>query len=702
MGSNTSGALELISSLSFFDNPEITLISASPWIDLCMLVEHYLEQHGLDQPDLDHVTEECSISDQPLTLPKMKRMTFRSATLYAGLLLAIFSHAQVVQNFLFAGQDVALSSFNDPCQAVSDITVTTTDANSTNEVHHSLFQNALWIPSSGDNDPATEVLVTITFNPPVESPRLSVGDLDYLEWYHGFSPGFTGIDPSTGVHFVDGIVRTIAPLYSYDWSCTLNWEGCQESISFIYHRPTDLNIVLHQVTYTVCAQPPPATTELEFYMNTDANSDDVHWEIRRAGCSDPVCAGEGYANSSACQIETCFLEDGDYVLEVFNEDGDDFTGQYMLRSVNDGRIVDSPDGFDPASNLLHGGTGEFSLPMGTTRMQENLLDNLHVLDNSQPAFRTNNYTGLASAVVWMVFDADGGMPVYITGFIVSGQALYDLVTAGTLVNDKVYNVRARSATGTGSIGYGPATTFMIPTADYHTNATLCLPSRLVDNPNVNPPGEHSCNVERTASGQVWAPYRAGYRHFRYIWTPLDQQTSDDLIITRTNSNPQVSRILPLSGTATNTTYFIGQGTSTPGAAPASYGLGAWMVRVQTRRDAYNPWCDLGECCRVTIIEGFQDPPGEKNIELTGAQQPLIWPNPNRGRQLFMDLTWAKAKTVRVEVLDVFGRLVQDQQLAPQEGIPNSIQVRDRMSAGTYMVRITDGNEVRTTRLVISQ
>ncbi|MFZ1333498.1 MAG: T9SS type A sorting domain-containing protein, partial [Flavobacteriales bacterium] len=238
--------------------------------------------------------------------------------------------------------------------------------------------------------------------------------------------------------------------------------------------------------------------------------------------------------------------------------------------------------------------------------------------------------------------------------------------------------------------------------DYHTNATLCLPSRLVDNPNVNPPGEHSCNVERTASGQVWAPYRAGYRHFRYIWTPLDQQTSDDLIITRTNSNPQVSRILPLSGTATNTTYFIGQGTSTPGAAPASYGLGAWMVRVQTRRDAYNPWCDLGECCRVTIIEGFQDPPGEKNIELTGAQQPLVWPNPNSGRQLFMDLTWAKAKTVRVEVLDVFGRLVQDQQLAPQEGIPNSIQVRDRMSAGTYMVRITDGNEVRTTRLVISQ
>ncbi|MFZ1331122.1 MAG: hypothetical protein WAR83_02980, partial [Flavobacteriales bacterium] len=263
-------------------------------------------------------------------------MTFRSATLYAGLLLAIFSHAQVVQNFLFAGQDVALSSFNDPCQAVSDITVTTTDANSTNEVHHSLFQNALWIPSSGDNDPATEVLVTITFDPPVESPRLSVGDLDYLEWYHGFSPGFTGIDPSTGVHFVDGIVRTIAPLYSYDWSCTLNWEGCQESISFIYHRPTDLNIVLHQVTYTVCAQPPPATTELEFYMNTDANSDDVHWEIRRAGCPDPVCFGENYANQTACQIVSCYLEDGDYELEVFNDDGDAFTGQYVLRTIDGG------------------------------------------------------------------------------------------------------------------------------------------------------------------------------------------------------------------------------------------------------------------------------------------------------------------------------------------------------------------------------
>ena len=631
----------------------------------------------------------------------MKNKSIRSLTLSTCLVLVGIAHAQV-QNFLFAGMNVPESSFVDPCQVLSDITVTTSDANSSNEVHHSLYENALWIPSSGDNDPATEILVTIKFDPPVNSPKLWVGDLDYKEWYHSFSSGFTGIDPSPGVHFVNGEVRTIGQLYSYDWNCTLNWTGCQDSISFIYHRPTDLNITLNLLAYSVCTTNPPLpTNELEFYMNTDANSADVHWEIRRAGCPDPVCAGDGYANSSACQIETCFLEDGDYELTVFNDDGDAFTGQYVLRSVDGGRIVDNPDGFQPANNVSHGGIGAFSVPMGTTRMQENLLDNLNILNNTQPAFKTNNYTGYAADVDWMVFDADGGVPLHIPGQIVRGTDLYDLVTAGSLVKDKVYNVRAISGTGTGSIDYGPATTFMIPTADYHTNNVLCLPSRLTDNP-ATQPTEHSCNVERTANDEVWAPYRAGFSYYRYVWTPLNSQIIGDLVVTRmAPGNGPVNRHMKLGVTDNNTTYTIDPMNTSLGAPPATYGIGSWMVRVQSRKLNGN-WCGLGECCRVTIIEGFQDPQGEKSLQLKDEEQPLVWPNPNNGGQLFMDLAWTASRTIRVEMVDVFGRLVLEEQLVPQSGVPNSIKVGSRMSAGTYMIRITDGNEVRTTRLVISQ
>ena len=88
---------------------------------------------------------------------------------------------------------------------------------------------------------------------------------------------------------------------------------------------------------------------------------------------------------------------------------------------------------------------------------------------------------------------------------------------------------------------------------------------------------------------------------------------------------------------------------------------------------------------------------------SGALRTMIWPNPNRGDQLYLTLNDLPAAdlTVNVDIHDLIGQRVATHTLVAQGGLLNTvIDLEGRLSGGMYLVTITAGDQHFTERLVI--
>ncbi|MBK6629100.1 MAG: T9SS type A sorting domain-containing protein [Flavobacteriales bacterium] len=429
-----------------------------------------------------------------------------------------------------------------------------------------------------------------------------------------------------------------------------------------------------------------ACTEMEFYINTDANGQYIRWEIREPGCPDVLCSGQGYDNNEKCQVTPCCLPDGDYVFQVYNDNPNvPFTGSYLLRSRAGGRIVDNLDGFT-GPTALHGGTGAFSLPMGTTRL---ILDRCDMQTMRLAAPGITNFisanTPAGSQTRFHFFDPDGA-PM---GTITQASTTLPLATVVNqlgLVPYRIYNVRLTSVLGGVAQPYGPACYFRyIPAGEPFG----CRPSRLVDLPgHVN----HSCDVTLpfgSCASVVHAAEVQGMTQYRYIWTSSVGTYS----FPRTTANPANNRMFHLiNGGCTAGTNWT---------APPPPANSEWMVCVEARAGAGQPWCGTGQCCRVRIGSG--PIPVDQLIEQAGHVQGLdLWPNPNDGASLHLDVAWAGGAPMDVEFTDLSGRVVRRVALGTDGGEPAvEIALGRALPAGIYLVRAEAGGTRRTGRLVVN-
>ena len=126
----------------------------------------------------------------------------------------------------------------------------------------------------------------------------------------------------------------------------------------------------------------------------------------------------------------------------------------------------------------------------------------------------------------------------------------------------------------------------------------------------------------------------------------------------------------------------------------------YTVEVRASFDGGSTWCNYSEACNV--FTGGCANGGNENHVSAGPQLQL-YPNPNRGDQLFIDLHEIDqtVTTVSVDIYDAFGRRVMARTIPAQDGFLNTILDLDgQMSAGVYVVNITAGEASFTERLVI--
>jgi hypothetical protein len=96
-------------------------------------------------------------------------------------------------------------------------------------------------------------------------------------------------------------------------------------------------------------------------------------------------------------------------------------------------------------------------------------------------------------------------------------------------------------------------------------------------------------------------------------------------------------------------------------------------------------------------------PETSSIATQGDGGLTMYPNPNRGDQLFISITELapEVMTVNVDIYDLTGKRVIARTIAVQDGFLNTtMDLNGDLAGGMYMVNIVAGDKAFTERLVI--
>jgi len=83
----------------------------------------------------------------------------------------------------------------------------------------------------------------------------------------------------------------------------------------------------------------------------------------------------------------------------------------------------------------------------------------------------------------------------------------------------------------------------------------------------------------------------------------------------------------------------------------------------------------------------------------------LYPNPNTGEQLFVNLSAVEqgTNTVNVDIFDMTGKRVIARTISVQDGfVKTSFDLNGDVQSGVYIVNVTAGTKTYTQRLVIQR
>jgi hypothetical protein len=108
----------------------------------------------------------------------------------------------------------------------------------------------------------------------------------------------------------------------------------------------------------------------------------------------------------------------------------------------------------------------------------------------------------------------------------------------------------------------------------------------------------------------------------------------------------------------------------------------------------------GNTCTLTIASSFSG--GSLNIAPEDATTLSLWPNPNDGGQLYLELSQVDpgVTAVNVDLYDAFGKLAMSRTIAADGPFNTVIDLDGSLANGLYMVSVTAGEKVYTQRLII--
>ncbi|MEZ4788669.1 MAG: lamin tail domain-containing protein [Flavobacteriales bacterium] len=478
----------------------------------------------------------------------------------------------------------------------------------------------------------------------------------------------------------------------------------------------------------------PCSQNVVLDLRSDVNSDQISWEILYQNDATVVCSGGGYLPGITDPIvESCCLPIGCFRLRVSDSGGDGFvTGGYQLREsgANGRRIIDNFGNFTSGSTSAIGSTyenGAFCVPIGDIAPIFSSCDKLDWVNNkfivchADPAVSAEyGVSNATSGYEFWFFDPNGGYSFrrfrshatsdgYGSGatrachFKINGW--YNSISTPHIPADILLNVRVRGRVAGSNLPFGPACQFKIDAA-----LAACPRVKLQDDPANT--SDYSCGVSRNFGGSsnpnnriyanppqpipVVASSAVRYQ-FRFRITGENvcivrpPQTSARMVLNWTNGTPLEC----------NRTYEVDVRVSLDGGATWCFGPAG-----SSQAAACADTEDWGKVCLVTI-NPCALPNGGGNAlagnDGQGVQSVALYPNPNRGDQLFVSLSNVQegVNTVNVDVYDLTGKRVMARTIAVQDGfVKTNLDLNGDLSGGMYMVNITSGDKTYTERLVI--
>ena len=486
-----------------------------------------------------------------------------------------------------------------------------------------------------------------------------------------------------------------------------------------------------------CQCVPVACSEnVTLELRTDANSSQVSWQIISVNEADVVCQGSGFPNGVTTPItENCCLPQGCYRLRVSDSGGDGFVnGGYQLREsgMNGRRIIDNFGNFSNGNESSLPTTydnGAFCVPLGNDRPIFTSCDKLDWVPNQFIVATENatvsgqyNVSNANSGYEFWFFDPNGTYSfrrfrshatsdgtgsgaLRANHFRLNGWS--NTVATPHLPANVLLNVRIRGRVGGNNQPFGPACLFKIDAA-----RAACPLVKLQDNPLST---DFSCGIARTFGGANSAANKLVAAAPQITPTVASTSVRYQFRFRLPGEYPNAGSCI-VRPAQTSPTLYLNWTSGDKLKCNTQY-----QVDVRVSKDNGATWCIAGgeatcsqtptvwgKVCNVNITNSTYCPSaahGESsNMTTTGQVEFSMYPNPNRGDDLRINLTGIapEVSTADITIVDMTGKAVLVRTTAVYGGTLNGRLHLDELASGMYLVQVVAGEERITERLVIQR
>jgi hypothetical protein len=454
-----------------------------------------------------------------------------------------------------------------------------------------------------------------------------------------------------------------------------------------------------------CAGTSTCNNDLVIEFTVGANGNVPAWELRAVGTDAVMESAPGFVMPPGTVFPfTACLPNGDFYLRVIGAMGTG--GGYVLRtSGNSGtRIIDN------TNNYVGGATSQVAvadgvqLPVGPNSLIYTSCDKTYwkageyiVCNEDMDVSGQFGITMTTSGYEFWIYDPNGGYSFRklrshsdadlfapFNALRACHMKINNWAAANHVPESVLMNVRVRARVAGVNKAWGPACRFVRNDA-----LAACPPTKLMDVPG-NP--YMSCGATRAflnnTANRIHARPVSGATQYQFRFSlPGEGGTI-------------VSRF--------NTAYYINLGWSAAQAPVLQNGV---TYDVDVRAMVNGVWCVWGDICKLTICNappcgGSAEGGNESSlVERDGTIN--IWPNPNRGDQLFVSVGGPHfgglraTDQVNVELHDMTGkRLLIHSYATTTRTSPITVDLGNTLVPGLYMVKITSGDHVHVERLVV--
>jgi uncharacterized repeat protein (TIGR01451 family) len=463
----------------------------------------------------------------------------------------------------------------------------------------------------------------------------------------------------------------------------------------------------------------PCTELVTLEINTDFQGQQTTWEVIDDVTGITIIGGGPYFPGFQINVVSTFcVPVGCYLFRVYDLAGDGmvagFNGGYQLRDALDNRRIIDNKG-NGAFGSISGITGNgysFCMPLGDVEPIYTSCDKywwrtgeflVATPDDDVSAEwivgAPGNQQSTTSGYEFWFYNPNGGYSFRRfrnhrtgDGFGPANEVrachmkVNNWAVANHIPEFDLMNVRIRPVVSGLPGPWGPACRFV-----RDESLGLCPPTKLMDIP----------GNQFLSCGQ----FRQFVSNQRIHSRPVAQANQYQWRFRIPAENTEIIR--------TSNSYFLNLGWGIGVAAPLMPGKtyevdvrafrnGAWCI------DPLDPDSAWGDICLLTI----QNTPaqGQDQSIARGAPERNVrmWPNPNRGDQLWISSFAALGGTVEVETIavdihDLSGKRVMAREIPVQDNDQGTvIDLEGQLANGMYLVSITVGNERHTQRLVIAQ